>query len=94
VPRGLSGPPKDLVARLPHDADLTGTALKAPAWGLGAGKQVAEPVTVHHMDMSTLLAGLLGAEKFAAVAAVWIDDPFAGEVTMDQQRHLRRPVVT
>jgi hypothetical protein len=79
---------KDSVAHLPHDADLTGTALQAPAWGLSTGKQVAEPVSVHHMDMSTLPAGLLSADEFAAVAAVRIDDPLAGEVTMDQQHHL------
>jgi hypothetical protein len=79
---------KDSVAHLPHDADLTGTALQAPAWGLSTSKQVAEPVSVHYMDMSTLPAGLLGADEFAAVAAIRIDDPLAGEVTMDQQRHL------
>lgn len=79
---------KDSVTHLAHDADLTGTALKAPAWRLSTCKQVAEPVSVHHMDMSTLPAGLLGADEFAAVAAVRIDDPLAGEITMDQQRHL------
>jgi hypothetical protein len=79
---------KDPVAHLPHDADLTGTALKAPARRLNTGKQVAEPVSVHHMDMSTLPAGLLRIEEFAAVAAVRIDDPLSGKIAMDQQRHL------
>jgi hypothetical protein len=86
--------PKDPVAHLPHDADLTGTALKAPARGLSTSKEIAEPVSVHHMDVSTLPTELLRTEEFAAVVAVWIHDLLTGKVAMDQQRHLRRPVVT
>jgi hypothetical protein len=45
------------------------------------------------MHMPSLLAGLLSADKLAAVSASRVDDLLASEVTMYQKCYLLRPIV-
>lgn len=90
----LERPSEDSVADLRDDDDLAAAAAKPPARGRNAGEQVAEPVGVDHVHVPAPPAGVLRADEFAAVTALRVDDLLTGEVAMNQQRHLRRPVVT
>jgi hypothetical protein len=93
VRRGARRGSQNPITRTGLNDDLPSASPQPPAAGHRASQQITGPLGIHHMHMRTPPTRLLGSNELPAVTAFRIDHSLACQITMDEQRHRRCPVI-